>query len=108
MKLEQNGKRSSGKRNRHINIRYFFVTDGIAAGELSVEYCPTMDMIADYFTKLLQGSQFRIFRNVILGIQEVDILRYNRQAMKSMNDKKAKRAAAATAADDLTIPAKYG
>ena len=67
-----------------------------------------MDMIADYFTKPLQGSQFRRFRNVILGIQEVDIPRYNREAMKAMNEKKAKRAAAATAADDLTIPEKYG
>ena len=66
MKLEQNGKRSNGKRTRHINIRYFFVTDRIAAGELSVEYCPTMEMIADYFTKPLQGSQFRRFRNFIL------------------------------------------
>ena len=51
MKLEHNGKRSSGKRTRHINIRYFFVAGRIAVGELSVEYCPTMDMIADYFTK---------------------------------------------------------
>ena len=108
MKLEQNGKRSSGKRTRHINIRYFFVTGRIAGGELSVEYCPTMDMIADYFTKPLQGSQFRRFRNVILGIQEVNIPRYNRQAMKAMNENKAKRAAVATAADDLTIPAKDG
>ena len=81
MKLEKNGKRSSVKRTRHINIRYFFVTDRIAAGELSVDNCPTMDMIADYFTKPLQGSQFRRFRNVILGIQEVDIPRYNQQEM---------------------------
>ena len=108
MKLEQNDKRSSGKRTRHINIRYFFVTDRIAAGELSVEYCPTIDMIAEYFTKPLQGSQFRRFRNVILGIQEVDTPRYNQQAMRAMNENKAKRAAAATAADDLTIPEKDG
>ena len=67
-----------------------------------------MDMIADYFTKPLQGNQFKRFRNVVLGIQEVDIPRYNRQAMKAMNEKKANRAAAATAADDLIIPAKYG
>ena len=25
--LERNGKASSGKRTRHINIRYFFITD---------------------------------------------------------------------------------
>jgi hypothetical protein len=27
MKIEQNGKSSSGKRTRHFNIRYFYVTD---------------------------------------------------------------------------------
>ena len=50
MKLEQNGKESSSKRTRHINIRYFFITDCIARKELKVEYCPTDDMIADYLT----------------------------------------------------------
>ena len=27
--LEKNGRRSSGKRTRHINIRYFYITDQI-------------------------------------------------------------------------------
>jgi hypothetical protein len=67
MKLERNGTKSSRKRTRQINIRYFFVTDRIAAGELNVEYCPTLDMIRDYFTRPLQGSLFRKFRNTILG-----------------------------------------
>jgi hypothetical protein len=70
MLLEKNGKKSSGKRTRHINIRYFFVTDRIAAHEVHVEYCPTGDMLADFFTKPLQGSAFRKFRNRILNIQE--------------------------------------
>ena len=44
MLLEKNGHRSSTKRTRHLNIRYFFVTDRIQAKELTVEYCPTGDM----------------------------------------------------------------
>ena len=56
-----------------MNIWYFFVTDRISAKELNVEYCPTLDMIADYLTKPLQGSQFREFRNTILGIDEINI-----------------------------------
>ena len=59
MLLENNGRGSSSKRTRHINIRYFFVTDRIKEGEMRVEYCPTGDMVADYFTKPLQGSLFR-------------------------------------------------
>jgi hypothetical protein len=37
--LENNGTASSSKRTRHINIRYYFVTNRIADGELSVAYC---------------------------------------------------------------------
>jgi hypothetical protein len=68
MLLENNGRASSSKRTRHINIRYFFVTDRIKAGEVSVTYCPTDDMIADYFTKALQGTKFRDFRNFIMNV----------------------------------------
>jgi hypothetical protein len=68
--LEKNGKGSSSKRTRHIDIRYFFVTDRVASKEVSIEYCPTGDMIADFFTKPLQGSQFKKFRDQIMNIQE--------------------------------------
>ena len=53
-----NGKASSSKRTRHINIRYFLITDKVKRGDISIDYCPTEDMIADYFTKPLQGSLF--------------------------------------------------
>ena len=43
---------SSGKRTRHINIRYFFVADRIEANELTVEYCPTSEMTGEFFIKL--------------------------------------------------------
>ena len=56
--LETNGIGSSSKRTRHINIRFFFVADRIKAGELQVEFCGTDSMIADYFTKPLQGKKF--------------------------------------------------
>ena len=63
--LENNGKASSGKRTRHLNIRYFFVTDRIHSKEIQVEYCPTGIMRADFFTKPLQGALFRRFRDEI-------------------------------------------
>ena len=44
MLLERNGRASSGRRTRHISIKYFFVTDRVKGGELRVEYCPTDDM----------------------------------------------------------------
>jgi hypothetical protein len=67
MLLENNGRASSSKRTHHINIRYFFITDRIAAGEVKIEYCPTGEMIANYFTKPLQGSLFKKFRDMIMN-----------------------------------------
>ena len=67
--LEKNGRRSSSRRTHHINIRYFFVTDRIQSKELTVEYCPTGDMLADMFTKPLQGSSFYKFRAAVLNLK---------------------------------------
>jgi hypothetical protein len=69
MLLEKNGKGSSSKRTRHIDIRYFFITDRVASKEISIEYCPTGEMVADFFTKPLQGSVFKKFRDEIMNIQ---------------------------------------
>ena len=68
MLLEKNGKQSSGKKTRHIEIRHYFITDNVRRGNATVEHCPTEDMIADYFTKPLQGRQFRRFRAFILNL----------------------------------------
>jgi hypothetical protein len=48
--LEKNGKASSSKRTKHINIRYFFITDRVKNEEVSVVWCPTGDMIGDFAT----------------------------------------------------------
>jgi hypothetical protein len=69
MLLAKNGRASSGKRTRHINIRYFFIADRVKSGEASIEYCPTDEMLADYLTKPLQCAKFRKFRDRILNIQ---------------------------------------
>jgi len=57
--LSENGKTSRSKKTHHINIHYFFVADRIKKGEVKVVYCPTTNMLADFFTKLLQGSTFK-------------------------------------------------
>ncbi len=71
MLLERNGKASSGKRTWHINIWYFFITDRVNMKEVQIEWCPTKEMVADFMTKPLQGSQFRRLRDIILGMTSV-------------------------------------
>ena len=69
MKLEQNGKASSGKRTRHFNIKYFYITDLLKSKEISIKYCPTDQMIADYMTKPITGKKFHYFRKIIMNLQ---------------------------------------
>jgi hypothetical protein len=65
--LERNGKASSGKRTRHFNIRYFFLTDQVANNNVTIQFCPTDEMTADFMTKPLQGQKFAKFRKLIMN-----------------------------------------
>jgi hypothetical protein len=69
--LETNGRGSSGKRTRHISVRYFFIADRVKSKEIRIEYFPTGIMIAEYFTKTLKGLIFRQLRDIIMGNTEI-------------------------------------
>ena len=58
---------STANNTRQINIRYFFIKDRIDNNELKIEYLPTKDMMADFFTKPLQGELFKKLRDKIMG-----------------------------------------
>ena len=68
-KILKNGWKSVGSRSRHIDIKTFFVTDRHKSGEIMVERCPTTEMVADYFSKPLQGSLCHAMRRVIMGYE---------------------------------------
>ena len=72
--MEKNGRQSAGPRSRHIDIRYFFIKDRIQRGEINLVYCPTGEMVADVFSKPLQGGLFKKFRDVVMGIRHPDAL----------------------------------
>ena len=67
IKLEENGKRSSTGNTRHVNITYFYVKDLVDKKQVRVLYCPTGLMLADFFTKPLQGKLFNFFSNIVMG-----------------------------------------
>ena len=70
--LENNGRGSSSKRTRHIDIRYFFIKDRVDKQEVAVEYCNTERMLADFLTKPLQGNLFIQARDLIMNTQHHD------------------------------------
>ena len=50
-------------------MRYFFLTDQVEKGNLTITYCPKDAMIRDFMRKPLQGSKFRQFSDDIMGIE---------------------------------------
>ena len=88
IKLLNNGKRSSGKQTRHIDIRYFWISDRLKSGAIKVKYCPTECMLADFFTKPLGGSLFATMRDICqdnLEIEELSI-RHNTKIKKEIEE----------------------
>ena len=80
--LAENGKSSSSKRTRHLNVRYYFVTDQVKKGHVKVAFCPTQDMVADFFTKPLQGNLFVRMRERILNLPASKIASVHRSVLE--------------------------
>ena len=64
-----------------------FVTDRINKNELSVEWCPTGNMIGDHATKPLQGPVFKKFRDHIVGVMPTPVEEPESEKSKSNGDK---------------------
>jgi len=80
--LAENSKTSSSKRMCHLNIRYYFIMDQIKKGHVKVAFCPTQDMVADFFTKPLQGNLFVRMRERILNLPASKIASVHRSVLE--------------------------
>jgi len=68
--LEKNGKKSSSKHMKALDIHFFYPTDQIEKGYVHVVYCPTGKMWADFMSKLMQG---KLFQKSIMGMDWLHI-----------------------------------
>jgi hypothetical protein len=59
---------------KHIDIKYHYLRDQVNLGNIKVEYCSTISMIADIFTKALNFVKFKLFRDG-LGLISMKTLR---------------------------------
>ena len=58
---------TSGKRAKHINVRFNNVREKVLSGSVVLEYINTKDQLADIFTKCLGKNEFVKLRDLILG-----------------------------------------
>jgi len=90
--LAENGSTSSSKCTRHLDVRYYFVTDKIKNGEVKIEYCPPKYMLGDFFTKPLQGGAFVRMRDKILNLPRTVTDTVHRSVLQTDKIMKSKEA----------------
>ena len=56
------------KRTKHIDVRYHFVRDLSDNDTIILQYIRTIDQVADMLTKSLGPTQFKRFRDYLLGL----------------------------------------
>jgi hypothetical protein len=62
--LEKNGKASNSKRMKHVNIWYFFITNHVNKGDVSLVWCPSVGLDTSWKpkdTKQVQDNKSTIF-----------------------------------------------
>ena len=67
------------------------IPDRVNSGEVEIKYCPTGMMIADFFTKPLQGTAYITFRDFIMNADhDSDRGQDHRSVLESQENKKNK------------------
>ena len=56
------------KRTKHIDVRYHFVRDLSDNDTITLQYIRTIDQVTDMLTKSLGPTQFKRFRDYLLGL----------------------------------------
>ena len=92
IRMSNNGRDSCTSNSKHIAIKYFWVTKNrIKNGNIAIVHCPTKQMVADYFTKPLQGaSLFHMFQNVIMGWAHISTVYTGYAASERVGNSKKK------------------
>ena len=73
IRMLKNGNASCDNKSRHIHICYFFTKDVLDREGMEIEYCSTEEMIADFYTKPLQGKHFYDLRQLIMGHSNITV-----------------------------------
>ena len=56
------------ERTKHFDVKYHYLRQKIAEGEVKLMYINTKDQLADIFTKALGPAQFQLLNTKLTGI----------------------------------------
>lgn len=57
------------QRCKHVDTKYHFVQSTLVDGKITIEYCPTADMVADILTKPVIKALLDRFMSFIFGMK---------------------------------------
>jgi len=60
LSLIRTGQMKSG--SKHIQVKYYFISEALDNGLFKIQHCPTDENVADIFTKPLGPTKFQGFR----------------------------------------------
>src|ERR1043165_914845 len=65
------GIKVSNKRSKHFGLEFETLREYVRLGEMVIEYRETNNLPADLLTKALPGPKFKLFRDAIMGDDEL-------------------------------------
>ena len=68
--MANNGRMSAGKNSKHINNRFFLITDKVFIGYPEIQHKGTDEIWTNVNTKPTQGKRFRFICGHVMGIPE--------------------------------------
>ena len=90
IRLEINVKRSSVKRTRHINIRYFYDIYKVRSVVVVIVHHLTGALVGDFLTKTLDGTPFKFHRDTTMGLDK-ELITYYKKRYENARDVYHKR-----------------
>ena len=85
------GEYQAAKGQRDMNIGYFFVGDIQKGQHIAIEYCPTGEMIGNFFTKPLGVATFCRFHSIIMNGSHDKYGSVNVDELMAIHNKKLKK-----------------
>ena len=74
IKMLKNGQNSCTSNSKHIDIKFCWVTDMIKNEDIEIQYCPTKEMLGDFYSKPTQRGLFQKCIRVIMGWDHISTL----------------------------------
>ena len=59
-----------GGRTKHINVRYYFISQFIDSGDIKLVYVPSKELMSDGLTKPIPRQEFLDWRRKLLKVEE--------------------------------------